>query len=56
MVADDGVSCAVESVVTGWGRSALPHQAAAAVYERADTGLLSEVRIYDDVDRPALTH
>ena len=55
-VSDDGISCAVESVVTAWGRSSLPHQAAAAVYERADTGLLSEVRIYDDVDRPALTH
>ena len=55
-IADDGISCAVESVVTAWGRSPLPHQAAAAVYERADTGLLSEVRIYDDVDRPAFTH
>jgi hypothetical protein len=55
-VADDGVSCAVESVVTAWGRSPLPRQAAAAVYERGDSGLLSEVRIYDDVERPGLTH
>jgi SnoaL-like protein len=55
-VADAGARCSVESVVTTWGRSPFPHQAAAAVYERADTGLLAEVRIYDDVDRPAITH
>ena len=28
----------------------------AAVYQRAHTGLLTEVRLYDDVERPALTH
>lgn len=56
VIADDGASCAVESVVTAWGRSPLPHQAAATVYERADTGLLAEVRIYDDVDRSPLIH
>jgi SnoaL-like protein len=55
-IADAGASCAVESVVTTWGRSPMPHQAAAAVYERADTGLLAEVRIYDDVDRPSPIH
>ena len=27
-------------------------QAAAAVYERADTGLLAGVRIYDDIEHP----
>jgi hypothetical protein len=48
----DGASCAVEYVVTTWGRSALPHQAAAAVYERADTGRLLEVRMYDDFEHP----
>jgi hypothetical protein len=51
-ITDEGASCAVEYVVTTWGRSALPHQAAAAVYERADTGLLSEVRMYDDIEHP----
>ena len=51
-VADEGASCALEYVVTTWGRSTLPHQAAAAVYERADTGLLAEVRMYDDVENP----
>jgi hypothetical protein len=51
-IADEGGSCALESVVTAWGRSTLPHQAAAAVYERADTGLLAEVRMYDDVEHP----
>jgi hypothetical protein len=51
-IADEGASCALEYVVTTWGRSTLPHQAAAAVYERADTGLLSEVRMYDDVESP----
>jgi hypothetical protein len=49
-IADVGTSCALEYVVTTWGRSPLPYQAAAAVYERADTGLLSEVRMYDDVE------
>jgi hypothetical protein len=51
-IADEGASCALEYVVTTWGRSTLPHQAAAAVYERADTGLLAEVRMYDDVENP----
>lgn len=51
-ITDEGASCALEYVVTTWGRSALLHQAAAAVYERADTGLLAEVRMYDDIDYP----
>jgi hypothetical protein len=51
-IADEGASCALEYVVTTWGRSSLPHQAAAAVYERADTGLLAEVRMYDDIENP----
>jgi hypothetical protein len=51
-IADEDGSCALEYVVTSWGRSVLPHQAAAAVYERADTGLLAEVRMYDDVEHP----
>jgi len=55
-VADEGASCALEYVVTMWGRSILPCQAAAAVYERADTGLLAEVRLYDDIERPFHVH
>jgi len=51
-IADEGASCALEYVVTTWGRSSLPHQAAAAVYERADTGLLAQVRMYDDIENP----
>lgn len=46
---DGGGSCALEYVVTAWGRSALPRQAAASVFERADTGLLAAVRMYDDL-------
>jgi hypothetical protein len=55
-ITDEGASCALEYVVTTWGRSALPHQAAAAVYARADTGLLAEVRLYDDIERPLQRH
>jgi hypothetical protein len=51
-IADEGGSCALEYVITTWGRSSLPHQAAAAVYVRADTGLLAEVRMYDDIENP----
>lgn len=51
-VNDAGASCALEYVVTAWGRSVVPHQGAAAVFERADTGLLSAVRMYDDVEHP----
>ena len=53
-IANEGASCALEYVVTSWGRSAVTHQAAAAVYERADTGLLAGVRMYDDIEHPFL--
>ncbi len=49
---DAGASCALEYVVTAWGRSALPRQAAASVFDRADTGLLAAVRMYDDLRHP----
>lgn len=49
---DDGVACAVEYTVVGWGRTELPPQAGIAVYERGATGLLVAARIYDDVDPP----
>lgn len=48
---DDGTSCALEFNLTAWGGMLLPHQAGLAVYERARTGLLAAVRLYDDIDR-----
>jgi len=49
---DDQKSCALEYNITAWGPLLLPHQAGLAVYERAPSGLLSAVRLYDDVERP----
>ena len=51
-VVDDGVACAVEYTVVRWGRTELPPQAGAAVYERGASGLLRAARIYDDVEPP----
>jgi hypothetical protein len=48
---DDGSSCALEYNLTEWGDSFLPHQAGIAVYERARSGLLAAVRLYDDFER-----
>lgn len=50
---DDGSSCALEYNLTAWGGALLPHQAGIAVYQRAHTGLLAAVRLYDDVARPS---
>jgi len=49
---DDGTTCALEYNLTAWGGAVLPRQAGIAVYERAPTGLLSAVRLYDDVEAP----
>ena len=49
---DDGSSCALEYNLTAWGDSFLPHQAGIAVYERARSGFLAAVRLYDDIERP----
>ena len=49
---DDGVSCALEYNLTAWGRFLVPRQAGIAVYERAPTGLLAAVRLYDDFEPP----
>jgi hypothetical protein len=49
---DDGSSCALEYNLTTWGDSFLPHQAGIAVYERARSGFLAAVRLYDDIERP----
>jgi hypothetical protein len=53
---DDGRACALEYNVTAWGSVLLPHQAGIAVYERTRAGLLAAVRLYDDVERPSVTH
>jgi len=50
---DDGMSCALEYNLTAWGGILLPHQAGIAVYERARTGFLAAVRLYDDVEPPS---
>jgi len=51
-VTDDDVRCAVEYNLARWGRHTLPPQAGIAVFERDSAGLLSAVRIYDDVEAP----
>ena len=51
---DDGICCALEYNVTGWGNPLLPHQAGIAVYKRSDSGLLAAARMYQDVERPPL--
>jgi SnoaL-like protein len=51
-VTDDGVRCAVEYNCDRWGGRDLPPQAGVGVFERGPDGLLTAVRIYDDVDRP----
>ena len=51
-VTDDGVRCAVEYNCVSWGSDAVPPQAGIAVYERGVDGLLSAVRVYDDVEAP----
>jgi ketosteroid isomerase-like protein len=49
---DDGVRCAVEYNCVRWGGLALPPQAGIAVHERGADGLLTAVRVYDDVEAP----
>ena len=51
-VTDDDHRCAVEYNLARWGRRGLPLQAGIAVFERDSAGLLSAVRIYDDVEAP----
>jgi ketosteroid isomerase-like protein len=53
VLTDDGVRSAVEYNCVRWGGSDLPPQAGLAVYERGPDGLLTAVRIYDDVEAPA---
>lgn len=52
-ITDDGTRCAFEYNFVQWGSHAVPPQAGLAVFERGPDGLLSAVRIYDDVGPPA---
>lgn len=52
---DDGERCAIEYNCVRWGVTDIPAQAGVAVYECADSGLLSAARIYDDVEPPAIS-
>lgn len=51
-VTDDGVRCALEYNCIRWGSHVLPAQAGLGVYERGPDGLLTAVRVYDDVEAP----
>jgi limonene-1,2-epoxide hydrolase len=51
-VTDDGVRCALEYNCVGWGRRDLPPQAGLGVHERGPDGLLTAVRVYDDIEPP----
>ncbi len=52
VVTDDGVRCALEFNCVRWGSHDLSPQAGIGVYERDPDGLLTAVRIYDDVEPP----
>jgi hypothetical protein len=52
VVTDDGVRCALEYNCLRWGSYDLPPQAGIAVYERGQDGLLTAVRVYDDIEAP----
>jgi hypothetical protein len=52
---DDRTRCVLEYNVVRWGHRALAPQAGLAVFERDPDGLLSAVRIYDDVQPPTDT-
>jgi ketosteroid isomerase-like protein len=53
-VTDDGERCAVEYNCKRWGGHDLPPQAGIGVYERSLDGLLTAVRVYDDVEAPVV--
>jgi hypothetical protein len=48
--ADDGRTCALEYTVVRLHGKSVPPQAGLAVYERAESGLLGALRVYEDVD------
>jgi SnoaL-like domain len=49
---DDGRTCALEYNEVRWGNAELAPQAGVVVHTRGQSGKLTAVRIYDDVDRP----
>lgn len=51
-VIDDGVRCALEYNCLRWGRHDLAPQAGIGIYERGPDGLLTAVRVYDDIEAP----
>jgi len=53
-VTDDGERCALEYNCVGWGSHDLPPQAGIAVFDRGTDGLLTAVRVYDDVEPPSM--
>jgi hypothetical protein len=53
-VTDDGQKCALEYNCVRWGSRDIPAQAGIAIFERGADGLLAAVRVYDDVEPPAL--
>jgi hypothetical protein len=53
-VSDDGVRCALEYNCVRWGGHDLTPQAGMGIYERGRSGRLSAVRVYDDVEPPAV--
>ncbi|MGW4489535.1 nuclear transport factor 2 family protein [Amycolatopsis sp. NPDC004368] len=53
VVTDDGVRCVLEYNCVRWGRHAVPAQAGVAVFDRGHDGLLSAVRVYDDIEAPS---
>jgi hypothetical protein len=54
-VTDDGERCAVEYNCVRWGTHDLQPQAGIAIFERGPDGLLAAVRVYDDVEPPAVS-
>ncbi len=48
--ADDGRTCALEYTLVKIHGKDVPPQAALAVYERGDSGLLRSLRVYDDLE------
>ena len=50
VLTDDGSRCALEFNCIRWGRYDLPPQAGICIFDRNPDGLLSGVRMYDDVE------
>jgi|SRR5690242_14690206 len=55
-VTDDGVRCALEYNCVSWGGADVVPQAGICVHERGAEGLLTAVRVYDDVEGPPVVN